>query len=229
MKLKEVGQFILGKDEYRLKDLNAIQELDRSFVMAAKCRFLASARLKHIGIFASRTTIILSLGLIFIPLMQIAGLHLSFPERLLNVLQIFLAISVLVYSVINSQARYSVRSEKLNQCGDKIKELQRELSYRIKNNDNPIYSEFHKRYVDIEVDAENHSRLDYQFARLDLISIYHLSGLRRLVVLVIAYFRKATTFLGPAAMFLIVFTIILDILKIWTPLSNILVPLMPEG
>ena len=225
--MRNVWQSILGKDEYRIKDLSAMEQLNRSFVMAAKCRFLASTRLKHIGIFSSHTTTILSLGLIFIPLMQVAGLRLSFPERLLNVLQIFLAVSVLVYSVINSQARYSLRAEKLNQCGDKIKELQRQLSYQIKNNGNPRYEDFHKRYVDIEVDAENHSRLDYQVARLDLTSIYDLSGLKRLIVLATAYSRKLMTFIGPAAMFFLVFIIILDVLKIWTPLSNILVPLMP--
>ena len=229
MEFKDIRRKILGEDKYREDDLSAIEELNRSFIMAAKCRYLASARLKHIGQFSSHTTTILSLGLIFIPLVQFAGLQLSFPDKLLGVLQIFLAVSVLVYSVINTQGRYSLRAEKLNQCGDKIKELQRQLSYEIKSGKNPDYQSYHSKYLDIEVDAENHSRLDYMFARLDLTTIYHLSGCRRAYTVLIAYLRKLLTFTGPGIMFCIVFVIILDALKIYTPLSSVMVPLLPNG
>nr|WP_298251118.1 SLATT domain-containing protein [uncultured Halomonas sp.] len=229
MDWEKVGLLFLGKDEYKEKDLKGVEKLNRSLIMAAKCRFLASTRLKHVGMFASHTTTVLSLGLIFIPLMQVAGLELSLPGRLINVLQIFLAVSVLVYSVINSQARYSLRSEKLNQCGDQIKEVQRQLEFEMSTGNNPSYEEFHRKYSEIDIDAENHSRLDYQFARLDLKSIYNLTGFRRVIVLLIAYSRKLLTFAAPITMFLVVFVIILDVLKIWTPLSDILVPLMPTG
>jgi len=197
--------------------------------MAATCRYLASARLKHIGTFSSHTTTILSLGLIFLPLMQSAGLQLSFPERLLGIIQIFLAVAVLVFSVINTQGRYSLRAEKMNQCGDKIKEIQRCLSSDIKNKGDPNYDFYHLKYLDIEVDAENHSRNDYMFAKLNLSSIYSLSGYKRFYTVIFAYMGKAISFTGPFLMVCMVFLIILDALKIFTPISDVMVPLLANG
>ena len=43
-------------------------------------------------------------------------------------MSIFLAVSVLVYSVVIGTAKYEVRAEGLTQCGDKLKELNRELN-----------------------------------------------------------------------------------------------------
>ncbi|KJZ27630.1 hypothetical protein TW82_11320 [Pseudoalteromonas fuliginea] len=222
-------KWFLGEDGYKKRDLTAIEELNRSFMMAAKCRYLASARLKHLGEVASHTTTLLSMLLIFMPLMQIAGLEFSFPTVLMNVIQVFLAVSVLVFSVINTKARYSLRAEKLNQCGDKIKELQRQLSFDLNNNKSPCYQDFHNRYLDIEVDSENHARVDYCFARLHLSTIYNLNGVKRLVVIINAYLRKWFTFIGPVFMFLMASLIILDMLKIISVLSDILVPLLPKG
>lgn len=229
MKLKNFISWVLGEDAYKKKDLSPIEELNRSFIMAAKCRYLASARLKHLGEVASHTTTLLSMLLIFMPLMQVAGLEFSFPDILMNVIQVFLAVSILVFSVINTQARYSLRAEKLNQCGDKIKELQRQLSFDLSNNESPSYQDYHRRYLDIEIDSENHARVDYCFARLHLSSIYNLNGIKRLVVILNAYLRKWFTFIGPIFMFLMASLIILDMLKVISFLSDILVPLLPKG
>ena len=62
-----------------------------------------------------------------IPLLENADIQLAYPPRVLNMLQIFLAVAVLVYSTINATAKYETRSERLNECGDRIKELIREL------------------------------------------------------------------------------------------------------
>ena len=78
----------------------------------------------------------------------------------------------------------------MNQCGDKIKELLRCLSDEIENNNNPKYEGFHARYLDIEIDAENHSRTDFMFAKLDLTSVYDFSGFRRIKMATHAYIRK---------------------------------------
>ncbi|MCI4411931.1 MAG: hypothetical protein JHC38_09710 [Thiotrichales bacterium] len=55
------------------------------------------------------TTTVLSLGLIFIPLIQTAGVELAFGASFLNMMQIFLAVAILVYSVVIGTARYDVR------------------------------------------------------------------------------------------------------------------------
>ena len=109
MSTKEFFLIILGKDKYKEGDLSAIEMLNRSFVKASECRYLASSRLRIIGKVSSLTCMILSLGLIVLPLLQSAGLQLSFTGKLLGIIQIFLAVSVLVCSVKIERGRYSLR------------------------------------------------------------------------------------------------------------------------
>jgi SMODS and SLOG-associating 2TM effector domain family 5 len=75
-------------------------EADRlrlSMRTTAKARYTASVRLKYQGKFTFATTTLLSLGLIFIPLIQNSGVPLALKVGVLNAMQIFLAVSVLVY------------------------------------------------------------------------------------------------------------------------------------
>jgi hypothetical protein len=98
------------------------EKLLNSMRTTARCRFHAAQRLKKQGDFSFFTTTILSLGLILIPLIQNAEIKLAYSDKVLNMMQIFLAVSILVYSTINSTARYDLRSQVLSECGDKLKE-----------------------------------------------------------------------------------------------------------
>ena len=90
-------------------------------------RFQASKRLNSMDNYAFVTTTVLSLGLILIPLLQLSGLKLYYPEKVLSAIQIFFAVAVLVYSVIISTAKYSVRAIEFSQCADSIKDLARNV------------------------------------------------------------------------------------------------------
>ena len=100
-------------------------------------------------------------------------------------MSIFLAVSVLVYSVVIGTAKYEVRAEGLTQCGNKLKELNRELNRLItdsQNNDEEnkkLLEEFEKRYSAIVTDTENHSRTDYLSAMLEMKRDYKITGLSR--------------------------------------------------
>jgi len=107
----DVFKALLGHNGYKANSDSPAENFLRTLYTASKCRYVASSRLKNKGMFAFATTTALSLGLIFIPLMQNAGLELSLPDQVLNMIQIFLAVSVLVYSTINSQAGYQVGAE----------------------------------------------------------------------------------------------------------------------
>ena len=103
------------------------EKLIASMKTTAVNRYNASNRL----IWQSRVTFsvstLFSLGLIFVPLMQLAKVPLSLSGDVLAAIQIFLAVAILVYSIITGTARFELRSEQLNDCGDKIKSLIREL------------------------------------------------------------------------------------------------------
>lgn len=203
-----------GKREREVKD--AADKLQMSMRTTAKCRYNASVRLHHHGKFSFFTTTVLSLGLVFIPLMQNAGVHLAFQTNVLNMMQIFLGVAVLVYSVVIGTARYDMRATQLTECGDKLKELIRELEKEREANSGTIQpaklAEFQKRYSDIVTDVENHERNDYRFATLEMVNDYFVSGLPRLKLYVEAQLVRAFGFILPVLLMLMEVVFITDMM-----------------
>ncbi|MGZ3814849.1 MAG: SLATT domain-containing protein [Mucilaginibacter sp.] len=163
---------------------NEAERLNATMKTTAVNRYNASNRLKWQGKIAFATTTILSLGLIFIPLMQLANVPLALKGEVLNAIQIFLAVSILVYSVIIGTARYDVRSEQLNDCGDKLKELIRELRREQEAAGDKLDKETIRnlqiRYSAITTDVENHTRNDYRLTLLQTEDMYKITGTVRL-------------------------------------------------
>jgi hypothetical protein len=108
----------------------------------------------------------------------------AFPPKVLNMLQIFLAVAVLVYSVINATAHYETRSEALNSCGDKIKDLIRNLRREVaeaKASGVAVNLEtYNQRYDDVSTEAENHGRADFIVGSLEMRADYKYTGIPRL-------------------------------------------------
>ena len=192
----------------------------------AKSRYTASVRLKHQGRFAFFTTTVLSLGLIFIPLMQNAGVTLALKSGVLNAMQIFLAVSVLVYSVIIGTARYDLRSEQLNECGDKLKDLIRELRREREaaggNLSKEHLARLHQRYSDIVTDVEAHTRNDYRLTVLEMDDEYSVTGLVRLFEWTHAQTGRAWTYLPPLALLIVELIFIADMLGVTTVFATFL-------
>lgn len=138
-------------------------KLIASMKTTAVNRYNASSRLAWQSKVTFSVSTLFSLGLIFVPLMQLAKVPLSLNSDVLGAIQIFLAVSILVYSIIIGTARYDLRSEQLNDCGDKIKSLIREL--RVAPEDEEKEAELletvQKKYESIIADVENHERRDY--------------------------------------------------------------------
>lgn len=193
----------------------------------AKCRYNASVRLQQHGKFSFFTTTVLSLGLVFIPLMQNAGVPLAFQANVLNMMQIFLGVAVLVYSVVIGTSRYDMRATQLTECGDKLKELIRELDKDREANGGCIQSsklaEFQQRYSDIVTDVENHERNDYRFATLEMVNDYFISGLPRLKLYTEAQLVRAFGFALPVLLMLMEVVFITDMMggtELLTPYLN---------
>ena len=205
---------------------NETDRLRLSMRTTAKARYTASVRLKYQGKFTFATTTLLSLGLIFIPLIQNSGVPLALKVGVLNAMQIFLAVSVLVYSVIIGTARYDLRSEQLNECGDKLKELIRELGREKEAGGGKLTKEqlarFHERYSDIATDVENHTRTDYMLTTLEMDDDYSITGLPRLYDWLKAQFFRAVPFLPPLSLLLVEVVFITDILGVTTVFAKLL-------
>jgi hypothetical protein len=206
------------------------EKLLNSMRVTARCRFNASVRLQRQSNFSFFTTTILSLGLIFIPLVQNSDISLAFTPKALNMLQIFLAVAVLVYSVINSTARYEVRSQALNECGDKIKELIRNLRTDMKQSaasgSTIALNKYHEQYNLISTDSENHTRVDFALASLEMKEDYCITGIPRIYQQVRAFFTYCIPYLVPCVFISFEAVFILDMLGI----TEILTPhLRPAG
>ena len=190
--------------------------LYRSIHITAKCRYNASIRLKRVGTFSFLTATVLSLGLILIPMLQLSGMKLSYPDRILSSLQVFLAVAVLIYSVINGTAHYATRAQSLNEVGDRIKELSRILrteSAAVKAKGTRLeLKPINQRYTRISTASENHSRSDYGRAILQSYDLYRITGLPRLWLNIKVALGHFIAYVIPLALILIEIAIVLDIL-----------------
>lgn len=201
---------------------NEIEKLLLSMRTTAKCRYHASIRLQWQGKFAFFTTVVLSLGIIFIPLMQTTGILLAFKPSVLNMIQIFLAVAILVYSVVIANARFDLRAEKLNECGDRLKELIREFGSDKEASliDKDRLKFYQTRYTDIIEDAENHGRSDYTLAVLEMDYDYKITGVLRVLKYIIAYGRILIPYVLPMLMLYVEIVLITDMLGATHIFSN---------
>jgi hypothetical protein len=219
--------WLLSRGKRERDVLDVADKLQMSMRTTAKCRYNASARLQSQGKYSFFTTTILSLGLVFIPLMQSAAIPLAFKANVLNVMQIFLGVAVMVYSLVISTARYDLRAAQLTECGDKLKELIRDLDREREAHKGSIPPErleqFQKTYSDVVTDVENHERNDYRFASLEMPNDYFLTGIPRAKLFTEAHFVRLFGFLLPTALMLIEAVFIADMMwatNIFRPYLN---------
>ncbi|NOS89236.1 MAG: SLATT domain-containing protein [Methylococcaceae bacterium] len=195
-----------------------VKKLMNSMRMTSRCRFNASSRINVISKYSFFTTTFLSLGIIFIPLIQNSDVPLHFISKVLNMMQIFLAVAILVYSVINGTARYDVRSLALNECGDKVKDLIRQLrdeQHKAQSSSNVLdLTKYHEDYKEALNESENHSRLDYLLSILEMPEDYKITGLKRAYYKLKACCLYIIPFILPTLMIIAEFVFILDLLGI---------------
>lgn len=225
--IKRFTSWLIGRGERERAVKDATEKLQMSMRTTAKCRYNASSRLQHQGKFSFFTTTALSLGLVFIPLMQNSGVPLAFQANVLNMMQIFLGVAVLVYSVVIGTARYDMRAEQLTECGNKLKELIRSLDKEREAGDSSVapekLAEFQKHYSKIVTDVENHDRNDYRFATLEMVNDYFISGFPRFKLYCAAQIVRAFGYALPVLLMLMEVIFITDMMaatEILTPYLN---------
>lgn len=195
----------------------AFEKLHMSMRTTVKCRFAAADRLKNYARFSFFMTTVLSLGLILIPLIQNSQVRLSVAPSVLNMMQIFLAVAVLVFSVVIGTAKYELRAELLTECGNRLKELIREMN-RLKGTEaeqEPGELErLEKEYSRITTDVENHARVDYRRTWLDMRNDYFLTGIPRLRFLMATYWYSFYPYLIPLILICMEIMFVTDMLGV---------------
>lgn len=164
------SDWVSGADEL---SANSAQRQLLAIRTSARSRTHAGLRLQRQGRAWLATLIALSLGLILIPLLQNAGVRLSLAPNVLNLLQIFLGVSVLVCVVLVASANHALRARVLLECGDRLRELGREFE-KVCEDVGPgaisshILDEFRLRHADTLRNLESPSRNDQRLAVLDM-------------------------------------------------------------
>ncbi|MDE8034761.1 SLATT domain-containing protein [Actinobacillus equuli subsp. equuli] len=189
----------------------------KRFLTGAKvtsvCRFNASLRIALVSKISFLTTTLFSLGLILIPLLQMILKNSVFSEQTLSVVQIFLAVSVLVYSTIISTAKYDVRAKELDKCGIDIKSIIRDIRAE-PNKDNISLEKYSNKYDEIIKNCENHSRSDYKKAQLYLVEYFNITGIKRLYFRLNILFNELIPYIAPFILVGLEISFLLDMIGI---------------
>ena len=142
-------------------------------IKTAACRFAANDRLKTHHNASLWTITFFSMGLIAIPLIQTFGIETNFSSNYISFIQVVLAIVILVISVLLNMASFSVRAEKMHQCALLVNSLARKTQRHVnEQSDSGVYEELIKEYDNILQRFDNHSRVDYLYAKKHLSSHY---------------------------------------------------------
>jgi len=158
-------------------------------------------------------------------MLQLAKLRMAYPEPVVNSLQIFLAVAVLVYSIISATANYGTRARVLNDCADRIKHLGGELR-TVRKHGNADLMQFADRYNGITRDSEMHSRADYALAKLQATDQFNVTGLKRLWTRVTVFVAEAVPYMPSLALLateVVLVTDLMGITALWTPFMKALV------
>ena len=203
-----------------------------SMKTTATNRYHASTRLALQGKFTFAVSTVISLGLIFIPLMQLAKVPLMLGADALSAIQIFLAVAILVYSVVSGTARYELRSEQLNDCGDQVKRLIRRLELEpilASGKEEEMVGRYYEEYAAITADVENHRRVDYTLTILRSPQLFDLTLLGRAMHWVKFLVSAAIPYFAPALLVVAEVLLISDMFGVTCTFSPYLGPRTPVG
>ena len=213
--MKRLFYWVLSLNLVEIEVKDPKIKLLNSMRVTSRCRFNRAESLKNISFYSFFTTTILSLGLIFIPLFQITGREMHYSANALTVIQIFLAVSVLVYSIVIATSKYELRASLLDECGVKIKELIRRLRVDIfePKDENAVVdlNKYHKMYSKVTCSCENHKRVDYLFATLESRSDFNITGVVRLWKYIKGYVIRSYPYIIPTFLIICEMLFISDI------------------
>lgn len=152
---------------------NHFVELYGRVQKTANTRFNAHRRLIHHNNASLWTITCFSMGLIFIPLIETFGLESRFSDEYSSFIQVILAITILVISIILNMTNFSVRADRIHNCGMVLNSFARIVHRHVNDNSTPdVYDQLVKKYDEILQKHENHANIDYLFTKLRMTNYY---------------------------------------------------------
>ncbi|MGH9963087.1 MAG: SLATT domain-containing protein, partial [Pyrinomonadaceae bacterium] len=145
---------------------NRLHELLRRTKITTKSRYRASERLELHHKLSQWTVSLISVALVFVPLVQTFGISAGIEVIYLNATQATLAVLVLVYSLLLGQENFISRAQAMHRNGVELGRFARKLAGKGDAVSDEEYSALAKEYYDILEKYENHKPIDYLYTRL---------------------------------------------------------------
>ena len=180
-KIEKFQAWLLGNQRLLLP--GRVCKFDYTVRITTKCRYNAAKRLKVQNALTQITTIVVSLILIFIPLLQLSKVKLYISEDLTTAIQCYFAVVMLVFTLLNSKDNKELRIEKLLNCGSQLRKMSRGLNISRKSDDVDItayitsleerfsddeINKYQNQYEEILQQSENHQDVDHLWAKMDM-------------------------------------------------------------
>lgn len=145
---------------------NRLHELLRRTKITTKSRYRASERLEQHHKFSQWTVSLISVALVFIPLVQTFGISAGIEAIYLNATQATLAVLVLVYSLLLGQENFISRAQAMHRNGVELGRFARKLAGKGDVVSDEEYSALAEEYYNILEKYENNKPVDYLYTRL---------------------------------------------------------------
>lgn len=123
-------------------------ELRNRTKITTRSRYRASERLERHHKLSQWTVSLISVALVFIPLVQVFGIPTGFEVIYLNATQATLAILVLVYSLLLGQESFISRAQAMHRNGIELGRLSRKMAGKDIVSDDEYFT-FADEYYDI--------------------------------------------------------------------------------
>lgn len=218
---KKIKKF-LSPVEIVKDEKDAVKNFLMSLKTTSVCRFNAAERIRTLSKGAFVTTTIFSLGLILIPLLQMIVRKEVYEAQTLSVIQIFLAVSVLVYSTIIGTAKYEVRASDLDRCGVDLKNMIREIRSELKDEKDIDLKKYSDQYHEIIKNCENHNRSDFKKAQLYLTEYWETHFICRKLFRLEIFIKNSLPYVPQFLLVILELIFLLDLLSITQILTKYL-------
>ncbi|MDT3500634.1 SLATT domain-containing protein [Stenotrophomonas maltophilia] len=182
-----------------------VKELLRRTKITTKSRYRASERLERHHKFSQWTVSLISVALVFVPMMQAFNIKTGVDAIYLNATQAILAVLVLVYSLLLGQENFISRSEAMQRNGVELSRYARRLAGISAPVSDERYSQLTEDYYDILERYGNHKPIDYLYTQLaespktfgeSLVYSYRWVKARLTTVLIFSHYFIAMAFVG---------------------------------
>lgn len=181
----------------------SFSELYRKVEITTRARYNAARRLDRHQRLSQWMLTLISVELIAIPLFQTANIPTRVTPQVMNVIEIFLSVLILAYSLLIGAENYATRSEKMLNCGIELSRLGRQIApLHDTEYHEQVYLELVNKYHDVLEKYENHLSIDHEMYKIRQRTSYasqsqfYLAWITARVRYILNFWHYITVFIG---------------------------------